>query len=344
MLISWYRAASGVRALRPASSGRERTMDQHGQSHDRLIPAPSQTTRRAVVGWTAKLAAGALAAAIPAGRFVQTARADDDDVVILTAAGAQVSARPGSAAARSAVAEAVAARGAARVQAAAALAEADSDEGAIAQGAAAVAVAAPDQGAIAQSASAVASASSQDDVVETPQAAPRQRRAPLLQPLAEAAEAVEVAGSAEAVEAVDAAPAAAVVATRSRRSPDRARRRRWRERSAVASRAGSLPSAGVGQLERVRCPRSSRSHRRSRLLARSSCGIAARQLRLPRSSSATTDGRLRKTAKRTRLACTPAGFLMTEVLECPCPARISTVAEIPSVPMRSLCRESLVPD
>jgi hypothetical protein len=174
MRISWHRAASGVRAIRPASSARENTMDKHRYSRGRLNTAPSQTTRRAVVCWTAKLAAGALAAAVPARGFVQTARADDDDVVILTAAsGAQVSARPGSAMARSTAAEAAASRGAARVQAAAALAEADSDEGAIAQGAAAVAVADPARGAVAQSASAVASASSQDDVAETPRAAPR---------------------------------------------------------------------------------------------------------------------------------------------------------------------------
>jgi hypothetical protein len=151
-------------------------MSQQSHSHDRLIPAPSLTTRRAVVCWTAKIAAGALAAAIPAGRLAQTARADDDadgDVVILTAVGAQVSASPGSAAARSAVAEAIAERGAARVKAVAALAEADSDEGAIAQGAAATAMASPDQGAIAQSAAAVAAASSQSDNGEMPQAAPR---------------------------------------------------------------------------------------------------------------------------------------------------------------------------
>src|SRR5215208_2487074 len=176
MLFSSYWAALGVHARRPASSDRERTMSQHSHSDDGLVPAPSQTTRRAAISWTAKLAAGALVAAIPVGRLAQTARADDDadgDVVILKAAGAQVSASPGSATARSAAAEAVASRGAARVQAAAALAEADSDEGAIAQGAAAVAAASPDQGAIAQSASAVASASSLNNVVETPQAAPR---------------------------------------------------------------------------------------------------------------------------------------------------------------------------
>src|SRR4051812_32144953 len=101
-------------------------MVHHGQSHHRPIPVQEKTTRRSVVGWTAKLAAGALAAAIPAGHLVQTARADDNEVILI-AAGAQVSARPGSATARSTVAEAAAARGAARVQAAAALAAADSD-------------------------------------------------------------------------------------------------------------------------------------------------------------------------------------------------------------------------
>ena len=227
-------------------------MSQHGQSHERPIPEASPTTRRAVVCWTAKLTAGALVAAIPASRLAQTARADDTDgdgdVVILTAAGAQVSASPGSAAARSAVAEAVAERGAARVKAAAALAEADSDQGAIAQGAAATALAVPDQGATAQSASAVASASSQDDNVETPQAAP--------QVAAPAAREVAVAEHA---------------ASRRRwRRPQPRSRRRWRrrprasgsprraavggERDRGRGRAGSLPSAGVGELETSSLP------------------------------------------------------------------------------------------
>src|SRR3954447_19020867 len=95
-----YRAALGVRALRPACLGRERTMSPQSHSLDRLTPAPPQTTRRAVICWTAKLAAGALAAAIPVGRLAQTARAEEDangDVVILSAAGARVSASPGSA-------------------------------------------------------------------------------------------------------------------------------------------------------------------------------------------------------------------------------------------------------
>ena len=74
-------------------------MVEHGQRHERPNTSPSPMTRRAVVCWTTKLAAGALVAAIPVGHLVQTARADDDadgDVVILKAAGAQVSASPGS--------------------------------------------------------------------------------------------------------------------------------------------------------------------------------------------------------------------------------------------------------
>jgi hypothetical protein len=221
-------------------------MDKHRHSYDRLVPTPSLTTRRAVICWTAKLAAGALAAAIPAGRFAQTALADDDadDVVILTAAGAQVSASPGSAVARSAAAEAAASRGAARVQAAAALAEADSDEGAIAQGAAAVAVALPDQGATAQSASAVASASSHDDVADTPRAAPRT-----------VAPAARGAGSGGGV-GRGGGGRRARGGGRSRGGGDRVRGGRRAARAGVGGarerrrdRAAALPSAGIGQLE-----------------------------------------------------------------------------------------------
>ena len=218
-------------------------MGQHGQSHDHPIPIAAMTSRRAVVGWTAKLAAGALAAAIPASHLTQSARADDDadgDVVILSAAGAQVSARPGSAAARSAVAEAVAERGAARVQAAAALAEADSDEGAIAQGAAASAVAIPDQGATAQSASAIASASSQDDNVETPQAAPR-----MIAPVAPGGG----GGREGRGRRVRGGGGSRV------RGGGRVRRARGGgERARGGGRAGSLPSAGVGELETSSLP------------------------------------------------------------------------------------------
>jgi hypothetical protein len=210
-------------------------MVQHGQSPNESIPISAKTSRRAVVGWTAKLAAGALAAAIPAGHLVQTARADDDEVILI-ADGAQVSARPGSATARGAAAEAVAARGAARVQAAAALAEADSDEGAIAQGTAASAVAIPGQGATAQSASAVASASSQDDIAETPPAAPR-----VVAPAAPAGgggragrggRAARAGGGGGRVRGGRRAGRAGVGGERVRRD-----------------RAASLPSAGVGQLD-----------------------------------------------------------------------------------------------
>jgi uncharacterized membrane protein YgcG len=218
-------------------------MSQQTHSHGRLSPSPSLTTRRAVVCWTAKLAAGALAAAIPASRLAQTARADDD-VVILTAAGAQVSASPGSAAARSAVAEAVASRGAARVQAAAALAEADSDEGAVAQGAAAVAVAIPDQGATAQSASAVASASSQDDTGETPQAAPR---------------VVAPAASGGGGGTGGRSRGGGGRGVRGGGGGDRVRGGRQTRRAGVGGervrdRAAALPSAGVGELESSALP------------------------------------------------------------------------------------------
>jgi len=243
MLFSSYRAALGIRALGPASSRRETLMVHHGQRHEPLIHVPSQTSRRTVVGWTAKLAAGALAASIPAGHLAQIARADDGDVVILSAAsGAEISARPGSAMARSTAAEAVASRGAARVKAAAALAEADSDEGAIAQGAAAVAVASPDQGAIAQSASAVASASSQDDIAETPQAAPR-----VVAPVAPGGGGGEAGGRVRGGGGRRARGGAG--------GSNRVRGGRRAARSGVGGervrrdRAARLPSAGVGQLE-----------------------------------------------------------------------------------------------
>jgi hypothetical protein len=225
-------------------------MSQQPLSRDRLIPAPSQSTRRAVVCLTAKLAAGALIAAIPASRLAQTAWADDDadgDVVILSAAGAQVSASPGSAAARSAVAEAVASRGAARVQAAAALAEADSDQGAIAQGAAASAEAIPGQGATAQSASAVASASSQDDNVETPQAAPK--AAPPVAAPAAAGGGRGGGGRGGRVRRVRGGGGGGRV-----RGDRRARRGVGGERVRDRDRAASLPSAGVGDLETSSLP------------------------------------------------------------------------------------------
>jgi hypothetical protein len=210
-------------------------MVHHGQCQERPISVPTKTTRRAVVGWTTKLTIGALAVAIPTGHLGQTARADDE--VILIADGAQVSARPGSATARSARAEAVAARGAARVQAAAALAEADSEQGAIAQGAAASAIAIPDQGATAQSASAVASASSEDDVAEAPQAATK-----------------VVAPAAPSGGGGRRARAGRGAGGRRVRGGDRGARRAARravggERVRRRDRAAALPSTGVGQLD-----------------------------------------------------------------------------------------------
>lgn len=129
-------------------------------------PRPS-VTRRQVVSLGARLAgAAALTATIPALRGVPSAAAKDGDIV-LTGAASQLTASPGAASAQGAIAAAAAERGAARVEAAAALAHAD-DESAVAQGAAATAAAAPDQGAIAQGAIAVTSASSQTGKQKAP--------------------------------------------------------------------------------------------------------------------------------------------------------------------------------
>jgi hypothetical protein len=232
-------------------------MVQHGQSYEGPSPVASKTTRRAVVGWTAKFAAGVLATAIPVGHFAQSAQAQDEDgEVILIGNGAQVSARPGSATARGAAAEAVAGRGAARVQAAAALAEADSDEGAIAQGAAAVAVANPDQGAVAQGASAVASAASEDDVADAPQAAP-QAAPQVAAPAAPAVGGGRARGGGRAARGTRAGRAGRggrAGGGRRVRGGDRAARRAARagaggEGRGRRDRAASLPSAGVGQLD-----------------------------------------------------------------------------------------------
>ena len=112
----------------------------------------------------------------------------------------------------------------------------------------------------------------------------------MLQPLAVAAEDVEVAGSAEAVEAVDAAPAAVVVEIGFEVVAAPHALASVEKEIAAASGPGRCHRPVSASWNRARCPRSSPSHRRSRLLARSSCGIAARQLRLPRSSSAATNG------------------------------------------------------
>ena len=120
-------------------------------------------TRRGVFGVAAGIASGAALVALPGSRWTQIAAAQDHDGVILIAGAAEIGASPGEAFARSAVAEAAATRGAARVQAAASLAEADSEGGAITQSPVAFAAADPDEGAVAQGAVAVASASSQDD-------------------------------------------------------------------------------------------------------------------------------------------------------------------------------------
>jgi hypothetical protein len=139
----------------------------HGTSNERTLPTLSLSTRRAAIRGTTKFVAGAALTMIASSRWVQTTTAQDDAVTLI-ADNAQVSASAGSAIAHGAIAEAVAGGGTARVQAAAALAEAESDHGAITQGAAAMAAAEPDGGAVAQSAVAVASAASEDHNASVP--------------------------------------------------------------------------------------------------------------------------------------------------------------------------------
>src|SRR5687768_13300782 len=126
MLLLRSRGALGVRAIRPASPDQGSSTMQHGTCNELALLTRTAATRRAAIHGTARLAAGAALAVFPAGRWVQSAWAQEDSVILIAGSGAQVSASPGAAAARGTAAEAVAARGAARVQAAAALAEADS--------------------------------------------------------------------------------------------------------------------------------------------------------------------------------------------------------------------------
>jgi hypothetical protein len=96
---------------------------QEGPSNQaRHSALPTRASRRTIVSWTMKLAAGAaLAASVPGTPWVQRAAAQDDEI-ILTAAASEVGARPGGAYANGAAARAAA----------------DSEAGASTQGAGAV--------------------------------------------------------------------------------------------------------------------------------------------------------------------------------------------------------------
>jgi hypothetical protein len=124
-------------------------------------------TRRAVTAWVARLAGGAALVALlslPGAGFVQPVAAQDDDTIVLSAGGAELSVTPGGdVVARSAVAVAEAAPGFARTQGAAAEAVADCIDGAMTRGAAALAVAHPDEGALTESALVEIAASNQKD-------------------------------------------------------------------------------------------------------------------------------------------------------------------------------------
>jgi hypothetical protein len=116
-----------------------------------------------------------------------------------------------------------------------------------------------------------------------------QRRAPLPQPLAEEAEVEQAAGRVAAVNAAPAAEAVGAIAFAAV-AGRRALAAVETENAVAAGAPMRCRRPALASWNRARCPRSSRSHRPSRPLARSSCGIAAWQLRLPRSSSATTNG------------------------------------------------------
>lgn len=113
----------------------------------RGIPALGSPRRTAL--WAAKVACGvALIATLLAPALSQSAAAQDDDTIVLSAGGSELVVTPGGdAQANSAVAEAHAAPGFAETIAAGARAVADSDCGAFTEASAASAVAIPDAGA-----------------------------------------------------------------------------------------------------------------------------------------------------------------------------------------------------
>lgn len=82
---------------------------QENPSHQVGHAVPTKrTSRRAIVSWTMKLAGGAaLATTVPGFQWVQLAAAQDDEI-ILTAAASEVGAKPGSAYATGAAANAAA--------------------------------------------------------------------------------------------------------------------------------------------------------------------------------------------------------------------------------------------
>jgi hypothetical protein len=119
-------------------------------------------SRRALMTQALRFSAGLALAGGASGLLVRGAGAQDGSIT-LTAGGAELFVSPGEAAATGAVASAAATRGLARVQAAAALAGADSGGETFAEGAASLVAADPDRGAVAQSAATVASALREDD-------------------------------------------------------------------------------------------------------------------------------------------------------------------------------------
>jgi hypothetical protein len=121
---------------------------------------------RISAGWLGKAACGAaLTLALFGFGGVQPVAAQDDDTIVLSAGGAELSVTPGGeAAAIGAAASAIAEPGHAETTGAAARAVADCEDGALAEGAAALAVAHPDEGALTQSSAREMVASIQEEV------------------------------------------------------------------------------------------------------------------------------------------------------------------------------------
>ncbi|MCD6031821.1 MAG: hypothetical protein K0S78_4003 [Thermomicrobiales bacterium] len=126
----------------------------HSQAEGGITMHDVRFDRRGIrtsASWLGKAVCGAALtlALVGFGGLQPVAAQDDDDTIVLSAGGAELSVTPGGeAAAIGAAASAVAEPGHAEATGAAARAVADCEDGALAEGAAALAVAHPDEGAL----------------------------------------------------------------------------------------------------------------------------------------------------------------------------------------------------
>lgn len=147
-------------------------MDRPISERRNALSPPISATRRGLVIRAARLAGGGILAA--AGASITAGRvAAEDHTITLAGAASRLTVSPGAAAAQGAIASAAADRGQARVQAASALAGADSGGETFAHAAAALVAADPNRGAITQSAATTASALAAEDHAGDRVAAPR---------------------------------------------------------------------------------------------------------------------------------------------------------------------------